>query len=231
MAGTRKQSKTIFSLRLLTSLQKDAILAIEETLHRRGDIAKIMGQPLHLIEPGPTVAQPKPPRKRKNALPAPKSLATIASSPVPSRAGSPQDGPSLATNVFVPVQITDGKPSVAKNAVPDASKAKRSSGVAATVPTAGTPAVSAKMAREAVFAQAQQCAVCGGTPFHQPKKCPEVQKGTTQYVCAFWWWSSLTCFFAVLRDRLSASTMSVASFRLPQSSSFARSSANSNEKK
>jgi hypothetical protein len=46
--------------------QAEAIQSIEETLYRRGDIAKIQGQPLHLISPEvlakPPPAKPKAPR-------------------------------------------------------------------------------------------------------------------------------------------------------------------------
>jgi hypothetical protein len=173
---------------VLKSLQKDAILAIEETLHRRGDIEKIMGQPLHLLEPGSAAVAPKPPRKRKKL--SAKTVALPTSSPVPD--DKPVAGPSVAARPPGPARASDGKPVMTKNGVPTHLSAagilKRASAAgsgAASPSTAGTPTgKSAKAAREAVFAQAQQCNVCGVIPFHHPRTCPEVQKGTKQYVRA-----------------------------------------------
>jgi hypothetical protein len=148
-----------------------------------------MGQPLHLLEPGSAAVAPKPPRKRKKL--SAKTVALPTSSPVPD--DKPVAGPSVAARPpGGPARASDGKPVVTKNGVPTHLSAagilKRASAAGsggASPATTGTPTgTSAKAAREAVFAQAQQCNVCGVIPFHHPRTCPEVQKGTKQYVRA-----------------------------------------------
>ncbi|RDB29203.1 Chromatin remodeling factor mit1 [Hypsizygus marmoreus] len=184
-----------------------AIEAIDRTLHRRGHVALIAGQPLHPLQKLRTIDIPPAPayhptQKAPREIPrssapiepgssAPQSSGSSKHVSIPQRSGpstamgtssSFVAGPSKLSSTSIPGPLkSSSKVSYASVAGPSKSLSASIAGPSKRPPSPSMMDEQSKMKKaksSMSSASSAPCAVCGKTPHHLIKNCPLVAQGS-----------------------------------------------------
>lgn len=173
--------------------QRAAIQVIDETLHKRGMMHLIYGQPMHLVERPAQEGKP-PQKKAKTGPPLPFGLLGRGSVPTSSKvAGTSGNTQTAKHNGSGSVSTTssarvDSAPSFGRSDKPRAVPTLPRHGVvsqdvAGPSKRPSSPIVppESPRAKKTKSAGATGCPVCGGNVHHLVKDCPDVRAGPKRY--------------------------------------------------